>query len=272
VEEYRNAGAYTEGREVFEYLLKNPFEGAGTMLELQVGIALQSIRLGEPNKAEAAVDKLIADYNDHPNIAKGLFQIGEEYWYVKNCSEAIKLWELILNEYPDSQFENKSETPYVLAVCYKSLGNPDKAIEYYEMMLDNSPAHRFAERIPYKLGVLYRGKGDFAEAVHWFGQQRQLYSSELYARRSLLQQAAVYYYDLKDYEKATEAYGRYKDKYPDDKRASVAYLLLARSHEKMGNRDEAIKILAEASEKFAASDGGGEIAEELARMREGGEK
>ena len=47
VEEYRNAGLYEEGRGLFAWLIENWDEGAGTMLELQVGIALYSIKLGE---------------------------------------------------------------------------------------------------------------------------------------------------------------------------------------------------------------------------------
>jgi len=79
VEEYRDTGAHEEGRELFGYILENWDEGPDTMLELQVGIALQSIKLGELDKADAAAEKLIADYNDHPKIAKGLFQIAEQH-------------------------------------------------------------------------------------------------------------------------------------------------------------------------------------------------
>jgi len=109
VEEYRNAGFYEEGRGLFAWLIENWDEGAGTMLELQVGIALQSIKLGEFDKAEAATAKLIADYNDNENIAKGLFQIGEEYFYAKKYPETIRLLELIDSNYPDKEFPAKNE-------------------------------------------------------------------------------------------------------------------------------------------------------------------
>jgi len=62
VEEYRNVGAYDTGRELFGWLLKNWQQGDKTMLELQVGVALQSIKLGELDKADAAGD------NDTDNL------------------------------------------------------------------------------------------------------------------------------------------------------------------------------------------------------------
>jgi len=271
VEEYRNTGAYEEGRGLFAYLLENSAEDELTMLELQVGVALQSIKLGELGKADAAVAKLIADYNDNPNLAKGLFQIGEEHWYAKNYKGAIGLLELVLNDYPDSQFKFKSETPYLLALCYKKLENPEKAIEYFKLMLETAPGDRVAQQIPYKLGVLYREKGEPLEALYWFDEQKLRYSNELYSERASLQKAAVYYYGLKDYEKGAQVYQQYIRDYPVRKRAWVAYLFLARCHEKMGNRDEAIAVLEEALEKFAGSSRGEEIAKELKKMREGGE-
>ncbi|MHC4337114.1 MAG: tetratricopeptide repeat protein, partial [Planctomycetota bacterium] len=270
VEEYRNTGAHEEGRGLFAYLLENWDESDSTMLELRVGVALQSIKLGEPNKADAAVQRLIADYNDHANLAKALFQIGEEYLYAKNYEEAITLWELILNNYSGSQFKYKSETPYFLGLCYEKLEKPAKAIEYYKLMLKTAPDDRFTKRLPYRLGLLYRSTGEPAEAVHWFGQQRQLYSNEVYNERALLHKAAVYYYDLKDYKKGAQVYQQYINEYPDRKRASVAYLFLARCCEKMGDRKRAVTVLEEALGKFGGTNRGEEIAEELKKMQEGG--
>ena len=104
VEEYRNTGAYKEGRELFAYIMENWDETPDTMLELQVGVALQSIKLREPNEVEAAVERLIADYNDHPKIAKALFQIAEEFYYAHKYDKAIGVMELILSSYQEREY------------------------------------------------------------------------------------------------------------------------------------------------------------------------
>ncbi|MHC4334704.1 MAG: tetratricopeptide repeat protein, partial [Planctomycetota bacterium] len=116
-----------EARELFAYLLENWDETPDTMLELQVGIALQSIKLREPNKADAAVQKLIGDYNDHPKIAKALFQIAEQHYYAWNYTKGIEVLELIQTRYPEKDFPAKSEAPFVLAICYQRVKEWDKA-------------------------------------------------------------------------------------------------------------------------------------------------
>lgn len=156
VEEYRNIGAYEEGRGLFKWLLENWPEGGGTMLELQVGIALQSIRLRELDKADAAVAKLIADYNDHPNLGKGLFQIAEEY-YMEGFrhenqdlvaeskyyfAQAVNVWGKIIADMPESEYAAEGSLHSGDACC--RLGEYDKALWLYQHLVDNWPQHEYA--------------------------------------------------------------------------------------------------------------------------------
>jgi len=137
------------------------------MLELQVGIALQSIKLGEPNKAEAAVEKLIADYNDHPNLAKGLFQIGENYYERANWYEhreeqakwkeylehAIAIWAVILYELPVGGYTEQS--CYFTGYSYQLMGEYDSAIDYYQQVVANWPAGKQACEAQYRVALCY---------------------------------------------------------------------------------------------------------------------
>lgn len=156
VEEYRNVGAYDTGRELFGWLLENWQQGDKTMLELQVGVALQSIRLRELDKAAAAVDKLIADYNDNPNLAKGLFQIAEEY-YMEGFrhenqglvaeskyyfAQAVNVWEKIIADMPESEYAAEGSLHCGDACCI--LGEYDQALWLYQHLVDNWPQHKYA--------------------------------------------------------------------------------------------------------------------------------
>jgi TolA-binding protein len=170
VEEYRDAGLYEESRGLFAYLLENWDETADTMLELQVGVALQSIKLNELDKADAAVAKLIADYNDHPKIGKGLFQIGEEYYRLQNCAKAIEIWEVIEARYADREFANRMELPYVLGSCYGRLGGYEEAIACYEQLVDQWPQWKHAAVAQVLVAECYNklakaGRMETAEAV-----------------------------------------------------------------------------------------------------------
>jgi len=147
VEEYRDTGAHAEGRELFAYLLENWDETPDTMLELQVGIALQSIKLRELDKADAAIEQLIADYNDNPNLGKGLIQIAEEYYTETVASEAhpvdkvyyenpVKIWERVLKIFPDF-FRDDPDLYYFIGDCYRHLGDYEKAIQCYGIVAAN---------------------------------------------------------------------------------------------------------------------------------------
>jgi tetratricopeptide (TPR) repeat protein len=272
VEEYRNTGAHEEGRELFAYLLENWDETPDTMLELQVGIALQSIKLGELDKGDAAVQKLIADYNDHPRIGKALFQIAEEHYYAGDYVRAGDLWKRVLSDYPQSSFESQNETPYLIATCARALGKPEEAIRYYTVSIEKYPQGRYTYRAPYRIALEYRRARDPNEALYWLDKQRELYTEELHSQRALFEYAAVYHWDLKDYEKAIQACQDYLAQYPDDEHTWPAYYLWAKSLEKRGNKSEAIAVLQEALAEFAGTELEQRISEAVTRIEKGGEK
>jgi tetratricopeptide (TPR) repeat protein len=268
VEEYRDAGLYEESRGLFAYLLENWDETPDTMLELQVGVALQSIKLNELDKADAAVAKLIADYNDHPRIGKALFQIGEQYFYASNHLKTIQLLQLIETSYPQQEFPARNEVPFVLATCYKRVHELDKAIEYYAKTIERYPDSRYAAWCPYNLGWIYNQvKDDYEKAIYWYQQQRRLYPDSNYASWALFDVQCIYIYMLEDYAKGAETCREYLDQYPNglDSWGSLSNLALCR--EKLGDKAKAIEALLEAHEK-AKNDGlRNEVLERIHRLQ-----
>jgi tetratricopeptide (TPR) repeat protein len=247
VEEYRNSGAHEQGRELFAYILENWNQNDETNLELQVGLALQSIKIKDDPNTQIAIDRLIADYNEHPNIAKALSQIAEEYLYAKNYQRAIELWELTETDYAKYAFPSKDEVPYLLATCYKRLKEYDHAIEYYEQMLQRYPRNKFAYRVPYRLGMIYmREKDDYETAVYWYAKQNELYDNELLGSRALRHQGHIYAYKLEDYENAKACYEKYVTYYPNGASIWGMTCNLARCHEKLGNPQEAVRFYKQA--------------------------
>jgi tetratricopeptide (TPR) repeat protein len=271
VEEYRDAGLYEESRGLFAYLLENWDETADTMLELQVGVALQSIKLGELEKAQSATDQLIADYNDHPRIAKALFQIGEEHFYAGNYEEVIGLLELIDSNYPSRDFPSKSELPFVLATSCKRIRDWNKAIEYYERSVEEYPGSTYAAWSPYNIGWIYaHGKRDYENAIHWFEQQRALYPEDDSSSAALFQMECIYVHELKDYEKGAETCEEYLGAYPNGIDAYGSLSNLGRCYVKLGETEMALAALEEAYD-LAVSEGlRRSIAARIAPLQEGG--
>jgi TolA-binding protein len=268
VEEYRDTGAHEQGRELFAYLLENWDETPDTMLELQVGIALQSVKLRELDKADAAVAKLIADYNDHPKIAKALFQIAEQHYYAKNYWKTVNLLELIERDYADRDFPTRDEIPYILGTCYEKLEKYQRATEHYLRVVREFPESKYAHRAPYRLGIQYRRRGDYAASIYWFDQQSKLYSDGSLSERALFFKGIVYLFNMKEYEKAADVFDEYLELYAESENAPLALYDLALCYEGMGHDTEAIELLQAALAQYPESIYATDIADKLVELQE----
>ncbi len=244
VEEYRDAGYNEEGRSLFKYILENWTQDESTNLELQVGLALQSIKLDELDKAQTATDTLIADYNDHPNIAKGLFQIAEQHYYARNYQESIDILDLIQNNYADSVFPSREEVPFVLATCCKLSKQWDKAIANYKRTVEQYPTSRYASWSPFNIGWIYMHRKDnYDNAILWFGKQIELYPEDPYAAEALFQTECIYVHRIHDYEKGAETCLKYLENYPNELDAWPSRSNLARCYKNLGQTEKAFEVL-----------------------------
>ena len=244
IEEYQNSGAHEQGRELFTYILENWNQNDETNLELQVGVALQSIKLNDEENTKSAIDRLIADYNDPPNIAKALFQIAEEYFYAVKYRESSALWEVVEKDYQAIEFPYKGETPYVIGTCYERIREYDKAIAYYKKGLVQYPENKFACRAAYRIGLIYEiGTKEYEKAPQWYIKAREEYTDRTYSYRSLWRLGTVYLKYLKDYEKAAECFEQFTQEYPSVPRVWGGYYKLAEAYEGFGDNEKAIEVL-----------------------------
>jgi tetratricopeptide (TPR) repeat protein len=216
---------------------------------LEVGVGLQSIRLNELDKADAAVAKLIADYNDHPKIGKALFQIGEECFYAKKYEKTIELLELIRSNYAEKDFLSKPEVPYILATCWKRIKRPNEAIRWYEKSLEEYPNGKFSGSACYRIAILYMTViSDFEKATYWFGEQRRRYDFEPLGARALFKIGTIYLYDLEDWEKGIGTFENYMATYPNGEDYWNSVYCLGLCLEKQGKKGEALAAYRQAYE------------------------
>ncbi len=273
-EYYRNRKKYAHARGVYQSVIDD-WPGTGkAMWSAQKCIVMDiDLSAGDPNHPPPeippdilqAIDNLIVDCNDLPQLARAVFYLGEEYYllgmggssrrvekyrdYFKN---AIRIWEIAIN---DTAFE-KTYTPfayYMCAHCCEQTGQVDKAITYYEKLTEDGYRHgKYAYRAPYRLGIIYRHLRDYEPCVYWFEQQRKLHSNEPLAERALYYQGLVYLKNLKGYRKAAEILQKYMDDYPEGESAKMVPYNLAACYRKTGDRAAAIDILEEAVSKYSS--------------------
>jgi len=159
---YRSLGEQQKADRLYQYVVDTWADGADTLWS-QTSVAMANIGLGNDPNAQAAIDKLIANFNDHSQLTETVFGIAEQY-SIRGFSyksqgraeqakdslrKAIGLWERIIRELPFSG----TFTPgayYCSAGCYSDdlLGEYEKAIEYYRIIVDNWPGWD-PVRVPY---------------------------------------------------------------------------------------------------------------------------
>jgi len=170
--EIEAAKNYQRAKDMYnEVILLYPDNSYGLKAELKASQMdiLSLIRLGNDSAAQTALDYLIADFNDHPDLPEVVFRIGEEYYYrafedpdkcVKVISEEYfkkpkDIWERIVAQWPGSESIGLKHAYYFSAVCYGRLGEYENALAYYQKVVDSWPDYEFAWSAQYLIGSCY---------------------------------------------------------------------------------------------------------------------
>lgn len=267
--EHRKLEKYDRADQLDQFVIDN-WPADEQAMWAKMDMAKTNIAFGDDAAVQAAIEDIIADFNDQPRVAEAICLIGDEYFLKKNYRKAIPIWELILSRYPG---KGPDLVPYLLATSYAHLEDYDKAIEFYTEVAEKYPNCKYEYRTAYRLGLTYRRAGKYDKAIEWFNRQRTRHpENEMYMERALTGQAATYYYNLKDYQKAAETYEQYIGEFPDARRISTMYLFLARCNAKLGRKDSAEAVLEAALIKLGDSERAESLRDELAILRKGGEQ
>lgn len=168
------------------------------------------IESGQDQAAQSAINQLVTNFNSHELLPHTIFACGERYYKRahdkrnggyeneagQDFSKAIEMWEMIIEELPASN--TTPEGYYHIALAYRQLGEYDLAIENYTKVVEAYPDYRLAWDAQFMVGNCYE----------------KLLKAELLSRptaRPLI----------------TSAYEAVLEKYPDCKAAGAAQHRLA---------------------------------------------
>jgi len=165
---YRGVSEYDKALNLYQTILE-VWPASEQALWTKAGMAGIDIARGDQAAAAKAIDNLIADFNDHPVLPQAILAIGQEYYAqalrkekaglvaeARGCfTKAIAVWERIIAELPPS--DPSTPRAYRLsALCYRRLGQHEKAIEYYQNIVDDWPDHDYAARAQCMVARTYR--------------------------------------------------------------------------------------------------------------------
>jgi tetratricopeptide (TPR) repeat protein len=165
--EYRKLEKYDRADELDQFVI-DKWPADTQAMWAKMDMAKTNVRLGNDAAVEAAIDSLIADFNDNPEVATAVFNVGEEYYNSAFQAEnqglseqsqeyfrkAIAVWERVIEEV----LVDAMVTPdayYFSAICYRRLGQYEKAIEYCQLIVENWPTYTRAWHAQFMIGRCY---------------------------------------------------------------------------------------------------------------------
>ena len=100
--DYLDARQDDKAAECYQYVIDNRPD-SNAVMSSWAGIGRVHVRRGDDQAAQGVIDKIIADFNDHPGGAYQISYIGDEYYYTHQYQKAIDVWELVRARYPENR-------------------------------------------------------------------------------------------------------------------------------------------------------------------------
>jgi tetratricopeptide (TPR) repeat protein len=264
---YRDLKKYEKANRLYKHVVEH-WPKAEHALWAQADLIKSYLALGDDPNAQAAVDKLLTNFNDNPLIARAIHDTAWEYRKLANYGRANELDRYVIDRWPEDVQAmwakmDMAKTDIVLG----NYAGADKTVDI--LMTDFSDQPEVATAI-FMLGEQYYNKAfQFenesreAEAKEHFRKAIAIWEriiNEL-PRSSMTPQAYYFaarcYETLGEYDYAANYYQMVIDKWPDYQYSDYAHFLLARCFEKLANsgsipKNEAAVMIRHTCEKLLA--------------------
>ena len=136
------------------------------------------------------------------------YELGNIYTQLSDFSKAKDAYEKAIALNPESNLAKKSQ--FNLSWDEKQQGNLDEAIKGFEKLAESSGEERFLNFSKYQIAEIYRKKGDYEKAIAVYQEIASKGGDREIAQLSNFQVANTFLYDLKEPDKAREAFEKTK--------------------------------------------------------------
>jgi len=216
----------------------------------QVEIVYSHIRDGNDVAANAAFGKLMAAFSEQPTLPKEIYQVGDEYAKALHYDKAGALYQYVIADWPDTEYEMWARTGMVkLDIYFGNDANVQPALDQLIADFNDHPAlpeamfvvgeqyYRWASQCK-KTGLSAKEKEILQKAISvWQRIITDLSTSHITPQAYYM--SARCYERIGKYENAIEYYNIVVENWPDYQFAWNAQFLIARCFDKLA-RSEAI--------------------------------
>jgi len=192
--QYRRLNIQENANELDQYVI-DAWPQSDYALLGQMDIAKYYVDQGNEPTAQAAIDKLLADFSDNPLMARAVHDVAQHYRWSGKYEKANRLYQYVVTNWPNAEHALWAQADLIKS--YLALGDDPNAEAAVEKLLGN-----------------FTGNPLIARAVWDTGQ---------------------HYRDLKKYPQATRLYKHVVANYPDSEHALWAQADLIKSYLALGD-------------------------------------
>ncbi|RIK78658.1 MAG: hypothetical protein DCC68_14730 [Planctomycetota bacterium] len=208
-------------------------------------------------KAAAALGTVATKFPKSPHAPQALYYNAEAHYAAGRKAEAVKAYEMLLDEHPKSELVPSAL--YGLGFALEELGSHAEAGKAYDTFLKNHATHELAGDVTFRRGETLIAEKKFAEAKPFFAKAAAIENFPQ-ADQALMQQASCAY-ELKQYDEAAALYLAVPERFAQSTQAPLARM----------NAGKALLLLSKFAEARAAlaaliDSGNADIAAEAAHL------
>lgn len=161
-----NAGIYTDSRKYDQALsILQPYASEKTEFGWQCSFLCAQIYVQKKDyeSADRIYEKLSAQKTSPAAAEEALFRRGELAWTNEKYERSVSLFEEYTKKYYQGQFYDAAM--YFAAEALVKTGRKEKAVLYYQQVVDSSKGSTYRYGSEKQLVALYKEKGDYASAL-----------------------------------------------------------------------------------------------------------
>jgi TolA-binding protein len=201
--------------------------------------------LGVQNKRSEKINLLQrivrSDRGDYVDAAT--YELGHTYIADEQYSSGVKVLEQFIGQYPNSKYYSQALSD--LGLAYMNLGQREKALAYYDMVVKSAPQSSQSKSAMQGIREIYISQGD-ADAYFDYAQKLGLEGNiSQMTRDSMSYIAAQKLYLENKSAEAISSFSNYLNNYPKGYYRNDALFFLSDCYIREGRDDDAMKSLSE---------------------------
>jgi len=248
--DYYNKLLYTDAHKVFEKIVKE----YGIEDELYASARFYSanslLKMGKEEEAASEFEFIVNNIGWSKFREESLFTLGLIYFDLQRYSLCRKNLLILIYQHPDN--EHRGNAMYLIGESYAAEGKLSEAIEFLMQSIEDKSDNNYSDYTLYALASVYEKTKDYKNAVRYYDDLLTYHPSSPLVFQAQVR-IGICYFHLKDYYNSILELSNPRVGELQNENLAEALYILANSHYRVEEYEDAVEIYIEIIERFPNS-------------------